>query len=131
MTNEFEQTEPHAMMIRSTLEDGGQNFKQYVSGRLTVFVVQEPVDHAGGSDLRWHMSISHPFRHPTWDEIGRARDLLLPDDVFLMMPHPPRKYWLNRHPHCFHLWEFKDQNLIDQFAYEGEIARQLDHGDPS
>ena len=71
---------------------------------------------------RWHMSVSHADRVPTWGEIGFARDSLLPPDVWLMIAHPPRKYWLNYDRRVLHLWEFRDPELIEQFRLEGEQA---------
>jgi hypothetical protein len=53
----------------------------------------------------WHMSISHPDRYPTWDEIANARYKLLPaDSEFAMMLPPPSEY-VNLHNFCFHLHE--------------------------
>lgn len=53
----------------------------------------------------WHMSISHPSRDPTWDEIRDARYELLPNHVTMAMLLPPREEYVNIHLHCFHLWE--------------------------
>lgn len=72
-----------------------------------------------GADLRWHLSISHPFRLPTWGEINAARDALIPADVWLCQPMPPRDYWINVHTHCLHLWQIKDRELIAQWAFDG------------
>ena len=53
----------------------------------------------------WHMSISHPSRYPTWDEIRDARYELVPDHVTMALLLPPREEYVNIHPNCFHLWE--------------------------
>ena len=97
-------------------------------GECSIFVSREPIDLIYG--LRWHLSISHPSRYPTWDEIGEARDRLLPEDAFMCVPMPPRKHWLSIHPNCFHLWEFRDDNLQAQMILEGESARDIGKGDP-
>jgi hypothetical protein len=50
-----------------------------------------------------HLSISHPDRDPTWDEITAARYALLPrlrDCVLLL---PPEDEYVNVHEHCFHV----------------------------
>lgn len=57
---------------------------------------------------RWHLSISHKHRYPTWDEIKRMREKYLPDEIFVAMILPPRKHYVNCHPYCFHLWESDD-----------------------
>jgi hypothetical protein len=72
-----------------------------------------------GAELRWHLSISHPFRLPTWDEINAARDACIPADVWLCQPMPPKDYWVNLHPHTLHLWQVRDRELIAQWAYDG------------
>jgi len=51
----------------------------------------------------WHLSISHPERSPTWNEIRDARYELLPDACTMGLLLPPRAEYVNLHPHCFHL----------------------------
>lgn len=72
-----------------------------------------------GTEKRWHLSISHAFRLPTWDEINAARDACIPADVWLCQPMPPREYWVNLHAHTLHLWSLKDEELIAQWAFDG------------
>ena len=84
--------------------------------------------HEGG---RWHLSVSHRERIPSWREIGEVRDALLPKDVWLCVPHPPREYWMNIHPNVLHLWEIRDVRLIEQWREEGEMARAAGVGTPS
>ena len=54
---------------------------------------------------QWHLSIAHPKRDPSWDEIVRARYALIPDDVWMVQVLPPRREYTNVHQHAFHLWE--------------------------
>jgi hypothetical protein len=78
---------------------------------------------------RWHLSISHAWRLPTWDELNAARDALIPADVWLCQPMPPKAFWLNLHPYCLHLWEVRDRTLLLQWAGEGseeDPARVVD-----
>ena len=111
--------DPPSEMITSQLDGGAMDFQCWRRGALTVFRAREPVDYAKGHDLRWHISIAHPSRLPTWQEVGEAKDKLIPSDVFMCLPHPPRRYWINLHNYCLHLWEFRDQNLREQFIFEG------------
>lgn len=60
-------------------------------------------------DGRWHLSITHPTRYPTWDEIKKARYDYCPDDVEMAHILPPLEYYVNVHPNCFHLWEIQDK----------------------
>lgn len=52
-----------------------------------------------------HASISHPRRHPTWDEITVMRKTLFLEDEDVMMVLPRKELYVNLHPHCFHLWQ--------------------------
>ncbi len=95
-------------------------------GECSVIVSRDKVDLV--FPARWHLSVSHRSRYPTWEEIGEARDRLIPKDVFMCMPFPPREHWLSYEPNCFHLWEFRDDNLEAQMKYEGEAAREAGYG---
>lgn len=53
----------------------------------------------------WHLSISHPTRDLTYDEIKKARYRFVPDNVTMAMIFPPKDQFLNYHEHCFQLWE--------------------------
>lgn len=77
----------------------------YTKGNLQVLVCKEP--HGRTDRLLWHLSISHPDRYPSWDEICDARYSLLPDDVTMAQVLPPRRQYVNLHPNCFHLWEIE------------------------
>ena len=57
----------------------------------------------------WHISISHPDRYPTWDEIADVRYELAPDDVTMALLLPPRAEYVNAHDRCFHLWQIDDR----------------------
>lgn len=61
----------------------------------------------GVEDGLWHLSISHPKRHPRWQEIFQARYALCPSTVEMVMHLPPPEEYVNVHPHCFHLWELR------------------------
>lgn len=93
-------------------------------GRGLMAIVSRELD-------RWHMSVSHRDRMPTWGELGFARDELLPEDVFLCVPHPPRRYWMNLNHRVLHLWEMKDDELREQFRWEGSEAQGMGIGEPS
>lgn len=55
--------------------------------------------------IGWHLSISHPDRYPTWDEIYSARYALLPAEAYMVMPLPPPEEYVNIHKNCFHLFQ--------------------------
>ena len=56
----------------------------------------------------WHVSVSHPNREPSWDEVRRIREAATPDSVTMAMILPPRSEYVNVHETCLHLWELRD-----------------------
>jgi len=85
--------------------------KTFRSGLLMALVGFEPVVKG---DLRWHISVSHRDRVPSWEEMVEAAHDLRPGVAFVIGV-PPRSWWVNVHPHCLHLWETKDLNLIAEW----------------
>lgn len=53
--------------------------------------------------IKTHISISHPTRDPTWEEIASARYTLLPKLKDCVMVLPPEDEYANLHEHCFHV----------------------------
>lgn len=72
-------------------------------GECFAIVAHEP--EGPGGAYRWHLSISHESRYPTWDEISGARYALLDDDLYMVMILPPSASYVNAHDFCFHLHE--------------------------
>ncbi len=68
----------------------------------------------GSSAHGWHLSISTPFRYPTWDEVAKARYELLPKGATMAMLLPPEDEYINvprpdGGPNfVLHLWEITD-----------------------
>lgn len=73
-----------------------------VNGWLLCFVTVE----AG----LWHLSVSHPRRYPTWDEIKALRYALLPAEKTFAILLPPMDQYVNLHPNCFHLHEVPEMH---------------------
>lgn len=73
---------------------------------------------AGGDprtgDLRWHVSVRHDRRMPTWGELVDTAHELRPGVVFCIGV-PPRSWWMNVHPNVLHLWETHDGLLIQEY----------------
>lgn len=74
--------------------------KAFRWGYLTVIVEK----HSTG----WHISISHPHRYPSWEEIKAARYTLCPENITMAMYLPPPDEFVNLHPNCFHLYQVED-----------------------
>jgi len=80
-----------------------------------------------GGEQRYHMSIAHPRRLPTWDEIKEAKQVAEREGAIdaartYVMPFPPRSAWLSIHPFCFHLWELRSDEIACDWATEAAIA---------
>jgi hypothetical protein len=54
---------------------------------------------------RWHLSIAHTSRYPTWDEVAQARYNAIPRDVFMAMLLPPPGEYIDIHHFCFQMIE--------------------------
>jgi hypothetical protein len=64
---------------------------------------------------RWHLSIAHPRRDPTWEEIKQCRYALLPSTIVVAMLLPPPAQYVNIHEHCFQMMEIRDPDLPHRF----------------
>ena len=62
------------------------------------------------AQLGWHMSISTPYRNPTWEEIRAAWYNLIPDAYKRhgAMFFPLINEYVNTHKFCFHIHEVKE-----------------------
>lgn len=52
-----------------------------------------------------HLSISHPERYPTWEELKACKAYFFGDAKDAVMVFPREALWVNIHANCFHLWE--------------------------
>lgn len=55
-----------------------------------------------------HVSVSHPSRYPTWEEIKEVKYHFFKDDEDAIMVLPRKSdnmLYVNIHPNCFHLWQ--------------------------
>ena len=95
-------------MARGGVVPSEIDLRAYTMGVCSILVGHEP---AGVNlELLWHLTISTPSRHPTWDEIKIARYRLLPEDLCfgIMLPPPGLYVNLPEQDHVFHLWEMND-----------------------
>lgn len=74
----------------------------YAWGAVTAHVAKE----AG----LWHISISVPYRYPTWDEIYTAWYDLVPNasQITGAIILPRKTEYVNIHPNCFHVHQLQD-----------------------
>lgn len=61
-----------------------------------------------GEDVKpqWeHVSVSLRNRTPNWNEMCFIKDLFWGEDEAVVQYHPPKKAYINNHPHCLHMWK--------------------------
>lgn len=51
-----------------------------------------------------HVSVSHPARCPTWEEMCVVKDRFFDPEDCVVQYHPPRSKYVSLHPYCLHLW---------------------------
>jgi hypothetical protein len=88
--------------------DAFRSFKQFALGECNILMARERAGVNG--EWLWHLSISHPDRHPTWDEMKAARYRLLSNGLCFGILLPPPEYYVNlpAQDHVFHIWEIQD-----------------------
>ncbi len=59
-----------------------------------------------------HLSISHPDRYPTWEELLMVKERFVGDEEEAIQVLPRKSEYVNIHPNCFHLWFCYDGNII-------------------
>jgi hypothetical protein len=95
----------------------------FVKNPLQALVGREPV--GDPDDLRWHISLAHEERVPTWDEFASAMHELRPGVPFVIGV-PPRSWWMNYDDRVLHGWETKDEHLIEQWRITHEARGHAD-----
>jgi hypothetical protein len=107
-----------AQRLAPVLADGARSPAAYQTDRGHLVLITEDPRVAGspiigGDDgFRWHLSMSHPSRYPTWDELKEARYRLLPDEIYMAQLLPPKADYVNLHENCFHLHELRDGDRV-------------------
>ena len=94
---------------------GGDAPMCWRKGLLSAIVSRDHLQ--GDAVARWHVSVSHRDRVPSWEEMAEAAHELRPG-VPMAIGVPPRSWWINVHPHVLHLWELRDTALVEQWRGE-------------
>ncbi len=89
---------------RHLINGSNSYLRTYRLGECTVIVTRE-FD-------RWHLSIAHESRYPSWDEIAEARYRIIPDDVTMGLLLPPKAEYVNIHRNCFQIVEVVDSQEV-------------------
>jgi hypothetical protein len=82
----------------------GDRVRYFMFGECRVFIARE---RKANGRKRYHLSMSHPTRPPTWDEIREARYRFCPDRITMAMLLPPKAFYVNI-AEVWQLWEVDD-----------------------
>lgn len=58
-----------------------------------------------------HVSVSLVDRQPTWEEMCYIKNLFWDEEDWVMQFHPAKSEYVNKHPHCLHLWRPVNQDF--------------------
>lgn len=67
-----------------------------------------------------HLSLSHPKRMPTYDDLVYLKKHWAGEDRKCIMVMPPKSEHVNIHPFCLHLWCCLGEDPLPDFS--GEIC---------
>lgn len=93
---------PDPRVIQMLLQEGSKSISVFRTS--TGCGIIHSMDTGPHGILR-HLSISHPQRYPTWEEIKEAKEYFFKDDEDAMMVLPRKELYVNLHPNCFHVWQ--------------------------
>ncbi len=105
---------PEGVFAEELLRGVGASIAQrFVMGECLVMLTYEP---CAPPDSYWHISVSHPYREPTWDEIktavydiDQARAVMSKGFVWTqILGRVGEGEWVNVHDNCFHLYAIHD-----------------------
>jgi hypothetical protein len=68
---------------------------------------------------RWvHVSVSHPSRIPSYEELAEVKRRFIGSDRYAVMVFPEESKHVNIHPRCLHLWHCVDGHPLPEFSGE-------------
>ncbi len=58
-----------------------------------------------------HVSVSHPDRCPTWDEMVAIKEIFFNEGEITFQVHPEKKNYVNISQTCLHMWRETNSNV--------------------
>lgn len=68
-----------------------------------------------------HISLAHPNRLPTWDELRSIKEWICGPDGTAYKVLPPESEYVNENPHCLHLWQPLGHRPLPDFRKLGTL----------
>jgi hypothetical protein len=99
-------------------EDGNRWIRHYPGG-AGLSVIASVEFH---SDRKWwlHVSVAHPNRLPSYDELADVKELFIGAERTAYQVMPPRSKHVNIHKYCLHLWHCIDGDVTPDFTKGGK-----------
>jgi hypothetical protein len=67
---------------------------------------------------KWlHVSLSRKWKMPSYGDIALVKRVFIGDDKKAIMVFPERKYHVNIHNFCLHLWHCVDGDGLPEFSH--------------
>jgi hypothetical protein len=110
------------------VEPFGPDGRQFVHLPTRTSIIATRAEHRGEEWL--HVSIAHPDRLPTWEELKAIKIALIGAARFAYQVFPPNWQYVNQHPYALHLWARWDDSdgaalpdfVGDWHAKTGELS---------
>jgi len=64
-----------------------------------------------------HVSLSRKHKMPSYDDIALVKKVFIGDDKKAIMVLPERKYHVNIHNYCLHLWHCMEDDGLPEFSH--------------
>lgn len=97
---------PAASAIETGVDGGVYTLASCEAGWWLVFILSNGAgwEHVSVRASRRGPSGRLQDRTPTWREMCQVKAACWPDDDCVLQFHPPRRDYVNIHPHVLHLW---------------------------
>jgi hypothetical protein len=96
--------------MASTADCGNYGaFRVPLSAKVVAIVIANDGEECGWEHVSVHIRYQDRngkmhMRTPTWDEMCAIKGLFFEAEETVIQFHPPASSYVNRHPHCLHLW---------------------------
>lgn len=78
-----------------------------------------------------HVSVAHPNRTPTWEEMCQIKDVFFDVEECVVQYHSPMSEYVNDHPNCLHMWKKQGQDFeLPPSIMVGYMKKKSKEGEP-
>lgn len=104
---------PNQFRVRNGILGSNENDEGYqYAGAFIIPLDGEFFSVIASNEMGWeHVSIAHPKKCPTWEQMCAVKELFWDDSDCVIQYHPAKKDYVNLHPNCLHLWRPIEEKL--------------------